>query len=338
MKLVNSDSTMSDQSVTNDYSQELQEFVLKQKKKAYTKVSMTKARMVKKVPLYYRISDTEWEIYKQPEISISEMRVDQNRLPELYILTRDKAEAAQEAQAIVNQHIQAKLKEGDVESVREGLVVIADELLDEPRSGTYKEAEKSVILVMRAFSRKQDILGQIISISCKDYTTALHSVNVMALMLGFCNFVGYNWQKTIQFSMAALLHDVGKTLIPKKILAAPRKLTNEEFNAIKRHPCLGAQILMNNGITDQRVVQAATEHHEKVNGTGYPKSIKDVSLVGQLVGIIDIYEALTNNDRPYRRAMPPKDALRILVEESNKGAFVYGLVDRFIESLCDPRM
>ncbi len=322
----------------NDYSKELHKFIQQQKKKAFVRISTRKALALKKVPLYYKVSDTEWELYKPADTLISDIRLKEERHPVLYVLARDKAEAAVEAQQKIKEQLKSDLKNGDMQLVRDGMVEITDELLEEPRSGTYREAEKTIKLVLTAFTRKESILGQMLSIAAKDYTTALHSVNVMTLMLGFCKFVGYDWKRTLQFSMAALLHDVGKTLIPNEILCSPSKLSSDEFRVMQMHPRVGVDLLMRNGIRDTKVIQAAAEHHEKVNGSGYPKHIKDVSLIGQLVSIIDIYEALTNNERPYRRAMPPKEALKILHEENDKGAFVYGLVDRFILSLNDPRM
>ncbi len=329
---------MPDYNSSPDYSKELQDFIVEQKRKAFVKVSPQKARILQKVPLYYKTSDTEWEIYKPADMTISDMRVEEDRLPRLYVLARDRQDAAIETQKKLNERLREDLEKGDLKLIRDSMVSVTDELLQEPRSGTYKEASRSIAIVLKSFSRKDDILSQMASITSTDYTTAVHSVNVMALMLGFCKFVGFNWQKTIQFSMAALLHDVGKTHIPVEILTSPNKLSAEEFRIMKSHPTFGAEILIHNGIRDDKVLCAAAEHHEKVNGNGYPKRIKDVSLVAQLVSIMDIYEALTNNERPYRRAMPPCEALKILREENDKGSFVFGLVDRFILSLNDPRM
>ena len=81
------------------------------------------------------------------------------------------------------------------------------------------------------------------------------------------------------------------------------------------------------------VALGALEHHEKLDGSGYPKSIRSISYVGQLLGIIDCYEALTNEDRPYRRARQPLETLKFLKDDVEAGKFSRDIFEKFCYSL-----
>ena len=155
----------------------------------------------------------------------------------------------------------------------------------------------------------------------------------MALTIGFCFHAKFSLSETKKLGLSALLHDVGKTKVPTEILKAPRKLTNEEFEIMKSHPRIGNQIIRMKNMIGNDIALGALEHHEKLDGSGYPNGIIDLSFVGQLLGIIDCYEALTNEDRPYRRARHPLDTLKLLKDDVEAGKFSRKLYEKFCYSL-----
>ncbi|MGQ0549742.1 MAG: HD domain-containing phosphohydrolase [Armatimonadota bacterium] len=115
---------------------------------------------------------------------------------------------------------------------------------------------------------------------------------------------------------AAPLHDVGKIAIPERILLKPTGLTREEFEEMKTHTITGARILSGSRIPIlQMAEQIALSHHENWDGTGYPLRLrgKSIPLVGRIVALADAYDAFTH-DRPYRKALDPKEAWEILWE------------------------
>ena len=124
---------------------------------------------------------------------------------------------------------------------------------------------------------------------------------------------------------AAPLHDIGKISIPDKILLKPNRLTNEEFNIIKSHTTEGEKIIgqVLSGVTDYKYVKIATEvalyHHEKWNGTGYPKGLKEdeIPISARIMAICDVYDALTM-ERPYKKAFTKFEALKIISDASGK--------------------
>jgi len=134
--------------------------------------------------------------------------------------------------------------------------------------------------------------------------------------------------------MAAPMHDIGKVIIPDKILLKPEKLTESEFEEMKRHAVYGYDIFKhsNNEIL-QAVATVAHEHHEKWNGKGYPQGLKaeEISLFGRIVAIADVFDALSH-ERVYKKAWSMEKTLAFLREE--KGiSFEPRLIDLFLENI-----
>jgi HD-GYP domain-containing protein (c-di-GMP phosphodiesterase class II) len=121
--------------------------------------------------------------------------------------------------------------------------------------------------------------------------------------------------------------------IPNEILSAPRKLTSQEFDVMKSHPAIGGKIIQDVNRLGDDIAVGALEHHERLDGSGYPKALKRISFNGQLIGIVDCYEALTNEDRPYRRAKDPMDTLKLLKLDVEAGKFSRRLFEKFCYSL-----
>jgi len=140
------------------------------------------------------------------------------------------------------------------------------------------------------------------------------------------------------FVMSSQLHDVGKISIKDSILMKPGKLTDEEFDEMKKHTVYGMDIIKRiedntseNAFLKHAEIMAGT-HHEKWDGSGYPNRLKgeEIPLQGRLMAIIDVYDALTN-DRPYKKAFSHEEALKIII--AGRGTHFDPLIaDAFIEN------
>jgi len=261
------------------------------------------------------------------------MRVSQQRHPDLYFQDKDRIVAIREIQKGFNKHIADSIQTGNAFKVKATLCDLVEETLAEPRSGTLQALPQTIDSLIAGYSKRPDILKTFASISFKDYTTVIHSVNVMALTLGFCIHSNFSMPKTRKMGLGALLHDVGKTEIPSSILKAPRKLSDNEFKIMRTHPTVGNEIIRQKNNIGGEVALGALEHHEKLDGSGYPKGTRNISYIGQLLGIIDCYEALTNEDRPYRRARQPLETLKFLKEDVEGGKFNREIFEKFCYSL-----
>lgn len=132
---------------------------------------------------------------------------------------------------------------------------------------------------------------------------------------------------------ATPMHDVGKVGIPDKILLKPGKLTKEEFECMKTHTTIGAKILSDSKADIIQIAKKiALSHHEKWNGTGYPEGLSgtQIPLEGRIVGLLDVFDALTSK-RPYKNPYPLDIALEIIKKERGKH-FDPDIVDIFLDN------
>ena len=104
---------------------------------------------------------------------------------------------------------------------------------------------------------------------------------------------------------------------------------------MQAHTTIGFQILKQNTNSLGKARTGCIEHHEKLDGSGYPKGTGEISECGQILSIIDCYEAITNDDRPYRSAMDPLRALEMMKEETDSGKFNREIFEDFAYSLTD---
>jgi HD-GYP domain-containing protein (c-di-GMP phosphodiesterase class II) len=164
----------------------------------------------------------------------------------------------------------------------------------------------------------------------KDLYTGGHCERVMiySMMIGEALKIGEQEKSDLQFG--SILHDIGKIGVPEYILHKKERLTQEEYEKIKEHPEIGYQLLSNLDFLDssRRIIY---EHHERVDGKGYPRGLKgdDIHFLAKIVCVADAFDAMTSN-RAYRAVMSVDDALKELV--ANKGTqFDAEIVDAFIE-------
>jgi len=155
-----------------------------------------------------------------------------------------------------------------------------------------------------------------LAIEAKDDSTHDHlrRVQVYALELG--KKLGLNEAQMQALRAGSILHDIGKLAVPEHIISKPGKLTYEEFEKMKIHPIVGAEIL-DRVKFPYDVVPVVRAHHEKWNGSGYPDGLKgeEIPLGARILATVDCLDALAS-DRQYRRALPLEDAMAVIVKEA----------------------
>ncbi|BBE32076.1 HD family phosphohydrolase [Tepiditoga spiralis] len=155
----------------------------------------------------------------------------------------------------------------------------------------------------------------------KDYDeyTYTHSLNVgmVASLIG-AEF-GLDKKELKNLTLAGLLHDVGKSKIKYEILNAPRRLTTEEFNEIKKHVVYGKELCIKNHILDEDLIDGILHHHERYDGKGYVEGMKEknISLFARLLTISDVFDALTSK-RVYKKSWNYYRVISHIIQNSNK--------------------
>ncbi|MGA2981404.1 MAG: diguanylate cyclase [Terriglobales bacterium] len=157
-----------------------------------------------------------------------------------------------------------------------------------------------------------------LAIEAKDQTTHDHLQRVRVYAVEVAKELGVAPEEMEALQAAALLHDIGKLAIPEHIISKPGRLTPEEFEKMKIHPLVGAEILERVQFP-YPVVPIVRSHHEKYDGTGYPLGLKgsEIPIGARILAAVDFLDALAS-DRQYRRALPLNEAMARVVDESGK--------------------
>lgn len=171
-----------------------------------------------------------------------------------------------------------------------------------------------------------------VAVEEKDGYTADHCHRIMEWSIKTGETLGLTSEELYELHIGSFLHDVGKTKIPDSILNKPSKLTDEEYELMKKHTSLGADMLIQTGIPILK--KAATivgQHHERYNGTGYPNRLKgdEISLASAIVGVVDSFDAMTSV-RVYSQGRSTEEALEEIKQERGK-LFHPAVVDAFLK-------
>jgi HD-GYP domain-containing protein (c-di-GMP phosphodiesterase class II) len=168
-------------------------------------------------------------------------------------------------------------------------------------------------LIIDDLSSHKDAMIMLTNMSVMDNYLFQHSLNVCiySTMLGMA--YGYNRDDLMNLALGALLHDIGKTQIPLDILRKNGQLTEAEFSTMKKHAEYGYLILKDEPNIPLVSAHCAFQHHERMNGSGYPRGIagKDIHEYARWIGLVDSYDAMTTH-RVYRKAMLPHQAMEII--------------------------
>jgi HD-GYP domain-containing protein (c-di-GMP phosphodiesterase class II) len=208
-------------------------------------------------------------------------------------------------------------------------------LFEDARLGKAVRAESMgpiVEEISQSVSRDPSIILNIAKLKTKDEYTYLHSVAVCALMINLGRSMCLDEGLTQEIGMAGLLHDVGKMAIPEWILKKPERLDEAEMETVRNHPQRGYEILSASAGVNETALDVCLHHHEKIDGTGYPKRLsgKALSLFARMSSVCDVYDAVTSQ-RPYNTPWSASHALQLM--QSWDGHFDPEIMDTFIDSL-----
>jgi putative nucleotidyltransferase with HDIG domain len=175
-------------------------------------------------------------------------------------------------------------------------------------------AQDLVEQVIDSVTRNSCALTSLARLKSSSEFTYMHCVAVCALMVALAQRLGLDHEDTRAAGLAGLLHDLGKAVLPIELLHKPEKLSEDEFDIIRRHPLEGTRLLQNCGIGGA-VLDACLNHHARVDGSGYPNQVKgnEISLLAKMAAVCDVYDAISSG-RPYKKAWDPAESMRKMAE------------------------
>ncbi|MCL1845735.1 MAG: HD-GYP domain-containing protein [Defluviitaleaceae bacterium] len=167
-----------------------------------------------------------------------------------------------------------------------------------------------------------------------DEYTYHHSLSVSMLAMATGREMGLDGDTLFRLGRCAMMHDIGKQMIPLEIINKKGTLTNDEFATIKNHAALGATTLKKAAIGDVELWNGIMFHHEKMDGSGYPKGLKgnNIPLFSKIISVADVYDAVTSY-RSYRLPMLPSEAFDIITRDVKNGLFDLSIVKAFFSKL-----
>ena len=209
-------------------------------------------------------------------------------------------------------------------------------MFEEARMGNTVDvggARQLVEEISDSVSRNPGALISLARLKTVDDYTYMHSVAVCAMMVALSRQLSLDEAQTRSAGLSGLLHDLGKAVMPMAVLNKPGKLTEAEFTIIKSHPVEGHKMLLRGESVDPMVLDVCLHHHEKTDGSGYPKGLKgdEISLFAKMGAVCDVYDAITSN-RPYKSGWDPAESLRKMAEWAN-GHFDPKVFQAFVKSM-----
>lgn len=222
----------------------------------------------------------------------------------------------------------------------EGIHAGADDFLSKPFSREELRARVRSLLRLKQYTDELEnaetvLYSLALGIELKDPYTAGHCERLSHYSVALAQRLGLPEAQCIALRRAGMVHDIGKLAVPEHILLKPGPLTAEERATMETHAAAGEKICAPLH-SFRLVLPIIRHHHEKRDGSGYPDVLKgdDIPLTAQILSTVDIYDALTT-DRPYRAALPPDEAFRILRDGVRRGWWSGKLVDTFEAILAE---
>jgi HD-GYP domain-containing protein (c-di-GMP phosphodiesterase class II) len=205
----------------------------------------------------------------------------------------------------------------DITDLKKTTLEIMPNLFNELLEGDRATSTKSIGMVEELIEdvvSKRSININLYEVKAYDNYTYIHCVDtsIMSIYLGTC--LNFNHQEIKELGISAILHDIGKIKVANKIINKRGPLSAEEFKEIKKHTIYGKEILERTGAFSNKVIDGVLQHHERVDGTGYPYGLNKnkISDYAKIISVSDVFTAISAN-RSYRKKFDPKEAYELIL-------------------------
>lgn len=211
----------------------------------------------------------------------------------------------------VEDRARVNLSESVKKRVSEGIQFLYNSTYD---PGFTQASDNITGELMKALEDNHAIAVDVGALKISDEYTFKHSVDVATMAMVIAKKHGLEDAMIREIGIAGLLHDVGKSKIPNEVLNKPARLTDDEFALMKQHAAFGYHILKEKNAFNDRILLGVLQHHEKLNGRGYPMGVPEskIHLYARIIAVADIYDALVT-ERPYKKGFSKRDAIEMIM-------------------------
>ncbi len=271
--------------------------------------------------LYYISKNGDPILYKKPEKKLEKKMLDRNQYPQFFIKKEDEAQVVKQLQEVLNIKLAKAISSKGLKNIRESVCIVVEEALADPIDASLPALPETIEIILMGAKKKSGLLESLSSIKRNSTKIVDHTVNVLALTAQYCFFKKLSDDQVKKYCLAALLHDVGLAQMDKQLVETGEKLTDIEFSMYKTHTPKGYKELRKYADFDAVIGRTAFEHHERLDGSGYPSKTKDICFEAQLIGLIDSYEALKYQDKTFRKPLKSFEALQIIKKDVVTGKY-----------------
>lgn len=301
----------------------------------YLPVKVSQIYLLRSVALFCRAEEGGYVLYKKRGDVLDGTRMDDDKHPDLFIRKADKNATVRELVTYLNRHLADLCQSANLTAVRFTLAHIVSEAMHQNGETHLDNLPETIDILFRGYADRPEMLEVMSKIRTSASVVTDHIINVMLLTFRYCFHHQYDEKMTKQLALCALLHDIGTTSVDGKLLEKRGMLTDDEYEHYKRHTVNGHDMLKIETKFDLMTATVALEHHERIDGSGYPFGRANICPEGQLIGLIDCYEPLTYRDKTFRKARRPFDSLDLIKQEVLQGRFQKSIFRDFCSCLSE---
>lgn len=298
---------------------------------SYVAVKKSQVPHFNATPLFKKTKEDGFVLYKSENEEIDIHRFADDRYPQLFIEACYQERAVEELRSQLRSKLKTAIKSGELNTVKSALIDIVSEVVDDATGTGLSTLPETIDIIYDEYQNTTDILTHLPDIQSGGHSLVEHSINVMVYTLNCSLFCRFGEAFTKNISLGALIHDIGLTRIPRKIITLDRKLTDKEFAVYKAHPAIGHDLIKERQNFHPSISTGVLEHHERLDGNGYPRGIANLSIEGRILGLVDSFDQLVSSEKADRKIKKPFDAMSLIKRE----VLVEGRFDKAVfKDLC----
>ena len=308
----------------------------KYKSEEYLSIDTFFLKYLIKTPLYCKSGKTEnYVLYKASGETVPEDKLNTYSIPDLFILKTDRKNATIEIRLRIINQIKRHISKNEYEEAKVNTIKFLEFILFEHDETAIEGLEEIVEVLFVESLRCKDMIMNFIPLLGQHINLGLHSTRIMILALKFCLKNRYSLNDSKLLCTSALLHDIGKTMLPPHVINCNPYLTNnnEDLYSFQLHPQIGFSLLVDCGIKDNIINYGALEHHERIDGSGFPSGKRKISFLGQVLGLLDTYDTLRNGHNQNGVKLTSMETLKIMKKQCEEKQFSNELFQSFVYSL-----